>query len=739
MAGRYELIITEKPNAAKKIAEALADGKSLKKNDKGVPYYEVTHGDHDIVVACAVGHLYTIDEDKDKKKKNTWTYPVFDVKWIPSSEKGKDSGYTKKYLSTIKKLSKDAKTFTIATDFDIEGEVIGLNVLRYACNQKDGARMKFSTLTKDELRESYDKKSKTLDWGQANAGIVRHELDWYYGINLSRALTISIKKAGNFKIMSSGRVQGPALKMIVDHEKDIRNFKPEPFWEIELDGAVKNGKINAWHEQDKFWEKEKASAVIKKTKGKDGKIASIEEKEFKQSAPTPFDLTTLQIEAFRVFRISPKDTLSVAQELYTGGYISYPRTSSQQLPPSIGFSKILGQLKKSEVYSSLASKILAQGKLEPNNGSKTDPAHPAVYPTGIIPELAGWEEKIYDLIVKRFLATFAPSATRKTMTIKIDVNSEIFVAKGTRTTEKGWHEFYMPYVKLEEEELPKVKEGENVKVEKIVLHDKQTQPPKRYTPASIIKELEKRNLGTKSTRAQIVDTLFQRGYVSGEPMEATDFGIKTIETLEKYSPSIIDEELTRHFEEEMDEIREHKKKNGEVLDEARTVLSKTLTEFKKKEKEIGAGLVDANQETQRQMTTIGKCMRCNDGTLVIKRGKFGKFIACDKYPDCSATFKLPSVGLIKPCDTVCEACKYPMITIVKKKRGQDLCINPDCPKKKISEGIGNLATDDNGVTKKVCPKCSKGHLVLRKSVYGQFYGCSEYPKCKHTEKPESKE
>ena len=157
-----------------------------------------------------------------------------DIKWHPSYELKKKSDYTRKYLTTIKKLAKEATEFTVATDYDIEGEVIGLNVLRYACKKKDAARMKFSTLTKEELNKSYEKKSKHLDWGQAIAGETRHYLDWFYGINLSRALMEAIKTTGKFKIMSVGRVQGPALNLIVQKEKKIQAFKPETFYQVSI-------------------------------------------------------------------------------------------------------------------------------------------------------------------------------------------------------------------------------------------------------------------------------------------------------------------------------------------------------------------------------------------------------------------------------------------------------------------------------------------------------------------------
>ena len=163
-----------------------------------------------------------------------------------------------------------------------------------------------------------------------------------------------------FKILSTGRVQGPALKIIVDREKEIQKFKPVPFWQIELDGEAKKKQVIAWHKEDKFWEREKAEKVIVKTKGKDGKVKKVDKRMFKQAPPFPFDLTSLQTEAYSCLRISPKETLSIAQELYLAGVISYPRTSSQKLPVTIGYKKILRALSKNKNYEKLANSISSQ-------------------------------------------------------------------------------------------------------------------------------------------------------------------------------------------------------------------------------------------------------------------------------------------------------------------------------------------------------------------------------------------
>lgn len=734
----YELIITEKPNAANKIATALAEGKAIKENLKGVPYYKITRGKKDIVVACAVGHLYGLDQKEGQKK---WAFPVFDIEWAPSHETRKTAAFSKKYLQAIKKLSKDAKEFTVATDYDIEGEVIGLNVVKYACKKKDAARMKFSTLTKPDLVEAYENKSKTLDWGQANAGDARHHLDWFNGINFSRALTAAYKTTGGFKILSIGRVQGPALKIVVDREKEIKAFKPVPYWQIELKGNVNSGDILAWHIKDKFWDKKEANQVMKNVKGvKEGKVSKVEKKQFKQQAPNPFDLTAMQVEAYRLFKIQPKDTLAIAQDLYTSGYISYPRTSSNQLPAKIGYSKVLSLLAKQSKYKELCSSLM-KGKLVPNNGKKTDAAHPAIYPTGITPNI-GEERaaKIYDLIVRRFMATFGEAALRETMKIHVDVNGEVFVAKGTRTVEKGWFVYYGSYVRLEEEELPHVKEGDKVNVQKITMYDKETLPPKRYTPASIIKELEKRGLGTKATRASIVDTLFQRHYVHGtKSIEATELGINTMGTLEKYVPKIIDEKLTRHFENEMEEIREGKKKKEDVLKEAEKDIIDVIKDFRKHEKEVGESLKKAHWEAKDSMATLGGCPSCEEGILMMRKGKFGAFAACNKYPKCKTTYSLPNNAIIKPSKNVCKTCDMPMVLAIKaRKKPMEFCLNRECKSKHVEGEAGKLAKNiAKGKVEKECPKCKEGKLVLRKSIYGSFLGCSGYPKCKYTERLEN--
>lgn len=714
----YELIITEKPSAAQRIAAALADGKPVQKRHQGVPYYEIAHKKRDIIVAPAAGHLYGVGEQGGKR---TYDYPIMEMEWRPNADLSKDAAHSRKYIAALSKLAKDAEEFTVATDYDIEGETIGLNIIRFIAKQKDANRMKFSTLTKPDLIAAYEQKEPSLDWGQANAGETRHLLDWLYGINLSRALTQSVKAAGSFKVLSIGRVQGPSLKLIVDKEREIQAFTPEDYWQIELQSATKPA-FAALHATEKF--SKEADAVAAHERCKNARTADVtktERREQRQMPPAPFDLGTLQTEAYRCFKIKPKQTLEIAQQLYSNGHISYPRTSSQKLPAKLGYRKLLEAIGKQDAYAALATELLA-GNPKPNEGKKSDPAHPAIYPTGTQPgQLGQRDAKVYDLIVKRFLATFAEAATREHLRVELDANGEPFIAKGARTTRPGWHRFYAPYVSVKDEELPPLPEA--VPVKQIELLKKQTQPPKRFTQSSLITELEKRNLGTKATRADVIEALYNRHYAKGEnAIEATQLGMRTLDTLARHSPEIVDEQLTRHFEEELEEIRSEKKQGALVLEEARSALTPLLARFRKEEKSVGGELIDAHRDEQDAQSVVGPCTKC-DGTLRIKYSKKNKrrFIGCDHYPDCDQTFPLPQKGTFKAAEKSCPTCSTPMLTIWNGKRRSEVCINPDCAEKRVHES-----------ETKPCPKCGAS-LRQRKSVYGAFWGCEKYPKCKYTE------
>jgi DNA topoisomerase-1 len=687
------LIITEKPAAAAKIADALSKGSAKKTTDRNrVSYYEFERDGEKFIVGCAVGHLFGLSQ---KQKKAD--FPNFDIEWTPNYEK-KNAEYTKKYYNVLKKLIKKADGFIIACDYDIEGEVIGWNVLRFIAGkdaEKNAKRMKFSSLTKKELEKSYKKLHKNIDWGQAIAGETRHYLDWFYGINLSRGLMKALSQTGRFRILSIGRVQGPGLQIVVDKEMKIKNFKPEPFWRVFLlIKDINNKKIEVKYPKDIT--KESELLKFKQLKGKKAKAETTVKQE-KQSPPAPFDLTTLQTEAYRFFKLTPGQTLQIAQNLYLKGLISYPRTSSQKLPESIGYKLILNKLKK---YTQLVKYAVNK---KPVEGKKSDPAHPSIYPTGESGELKAGDKKIYDLIVRRFISCFAKPALIENKKIEVLIDSLKFYTKGLQIKDKTWMNVYK--VKIKEIKLPDIN-GE-VDIKEIRIEEKMTEPPKRYSPASLVRELEKKNLGTKATRAGITETLYSRGYIKGKSIEATPLGINLVSSLKKYSPIILDEELTRKIEREMEDIQlgknyeELNKKEEKVINEAKENIKKISQDINKNLNKIGKEIGEGHSELwkkEREENMLTQCPTCKKGNLRILYSRQYKryFIGCSNYPDCRTTFTLPPNGLIKPSmkknektedngekneeiNELCKECGFPLLISFRKgKRPWKFCFNPNC-------------------------------------------------------------
>ncbi|MBP2171830.1 DNA topoisomerase I [Methanococcus voltae] len=726
------LIICEKPNVAKKIADAL--GKPKKKSQNKVPYYEVDTQGKTYYVASAVGHLYTLIE---KNKTKFGDYPTYDIDWAPASTvEGKE--YVQKYINVLKKLSKDANEYYVATDWDIEGELIGYHALHYACGQDIAKRMRFSSLTKKEIVKSFEN-TDSIDFGLVDAGDSRHKIDWFFGINISRALMQAISSAKRWKTMSTGRVQGPALAFLVEKELEIQKFIPVPYWVINANLKDNNGNsvstneeapLIATHEIDKFWDEEEANNAYSNVEGQKEAIVEEIKKNKKKIKPyPPFDLGTLQRESHNAFRYSPKRTQEIAQKLYEKGYCSYPRTSSQKLPKDAEYmNEVLNKLLKSKEYGKYASEILEKN-LKPIEGKKDDPAHPAIHPVDVPKEaLPDDEQKLYNLIARRALAAFWDDAEREYSKVTLNINGEKFKLSGSRTTHEGWHEIYY-FTKFDENELPEMKKGTILSIESTEKLSKETKPPKRYTMASIIKELETRQLGTKATRADILEKLTKRGYVIEDgSLSVTELGIGVIETLKKYCPEIVEETLTRDLEDKLEKIQDHKIKKEQVIDETKVKLSQILDEFRKKEKEIGAELVEKIDSTNRSLQIIGKC-NCGGDLIIIKYKGKSRFVGCSNYPNCEITYPLPQKGAIKIPNKVCEVCGLPIINYM----GKDLCVNIECSSriseedKKLLEKIENEKEGE-----KKCPKCD-GVLTIKRGAFGVFRGCSNYPTCKYTE------
>ena len=704
----HEVIICEKPSSAEKIAKALSPSAKKKVYNKKVKYWELTRDSKDITVVSGVGHLYSLVPDKARYKIS------FDLHWAPSHEVNKSSAFTKSYLQAIKKFGKNADSYIHACDYDVEGTLIGYNALKYACGEdslKKASRMKFSTLTKKDIIEAYENRID-IDMHQVDNGIARHILDYYFGMNISIALSDSVRKTKHrFLKLSVGRVQTPTLSILVNREKEIREFVPEPYWVIRA--ILDFEDIEIKHTAGNIFDRQLAQEIFNKCEGKDALVDKIEFSNSKTRPPVPFNLSGLQAEAYSVFGFSPKRTQIAAQNLYSAGYTSYPRTSSQKLPESLGFDLIFEQLAANPEFKKHIDKL--PSKLKPNNGKKEDAAHPPIHPTGILPsKLNKDEQKIYDLIVYRFIAVFFDAAKFETMKTTLDIEGEKFKFSRRRVTYKGWMEHY-PFKKIDDEKFPDVKEGDMMSVKELISDEKETKPPARYNQASLIKELEKKNLGTKATRADIIDKLYDRKYIEGSKIEVNSLGEHLIDTLNTYCNNLTSEKLTRSLEIKLEDINTNKTTKESVVDEGENEVKEILGDINNNVNGIGSKLYEAYQASN----IVGECS-CG-GKLVKRSGRYGNFVGCTNYPDCNVTYSLPrNASVIKK---TCEKCGLPMIAAGKGRNRQEMCLDPNC-------GKDTTKKHDPEVVGK-CPKCGKD-LLKRSGRFGDFVGCKGFPKCKFT-------
>jgi len=528
----------------------------------------------------------------------------------------------------------------------------------------------------------------TLDFPLIDAGRARHEVDWLFGINLSRALTLSVKNAtGYYRTLSSGRVQGPTLNFIKEREVEARTFVPIPFWVIEAETEIDGKRYPLEYELSRIETEERAKKIEADCRGKDGVITSIRSRRSSQPPPHPFNLGDLQREAYRLFRYTPRTTLRAAERLYLDALISYPRTSSQRLPPSIDLTEILRRLKKRHVYADLVEKLLSKPTLRPRQGKKDDPAHPAIYPTGNLPgKLNKTQSSVYDLVCRRFMATLGDPAVRQRMNADFDVNGHIFRLKGSQILQPGWMLFYQSYLKEKEIVLPALREGQILPLVRLDAVRRYTKPPSRYNPGSLLKLMEDEEIGTKATRTDIIDTLFKRGYAEGNPIRITDLGFAIVETLSKYCPEILSVEMTRRLEMDLDRVQTGEVPAEAMVHEAIETLRPILREFKEKETLIGAEINEALREEQTRANVLGPCPVCRTGEIrLIKNKQTGKrFAGCSNYYNgsCSTSFPLPQKGKIQATGRSCSECGAPIIKVMRRgRRPWELCINFDCPTK----------------------------------------------------------
>jgi len=665
------------------VAQALSSGNARKSSADGIETYRFTCGGQDFVVCSAQGHVYSIADPFNERA----VYPVFDVEWYPVNLVEKGNTRAARRINVIHALASGASKFVNACDFDPEGETIGFNILRYACKDKEGEafRAKFSTLTTDEVKSAFGQMELGTGQKQARAGRARHLVDFVWGINLSRALSQATRRIrAEHEIVSMGRVQGPALSFLADREVEIREFVPTPYWAISGIFEKNGTRFDAGYSKERVETKTEADRVMADCEAKQGIATSVLKSEFNVQPPPPFNTGELQKEAYRNLRFSPSRTLQIAEKLYLAALISYPRTNSQILPSSINYSAILHGLGRLNKYSKAVEAIL-RGALNPSRGSKTDLAHPAIHPTGEGPRvrLGAPESLLFDLIVRRFLAAFGLPDRRELVKVELSVEGHKFVFRRERIVEQGWSGIYGRYVNANTNNMPNIVRGDKFRVASVDVHEKCESGPTRFNQCTLLDKMERENIGTKATRAEIISTLVDRGYVEGSnDMKVTDLGLTVAETMEKYAPAILTTSLTRDIEERIEGFESGPAADAELIRQTIRVIAEGLVGLNANEDQIGLN-INAARTTASKRFALGSCPVCKVGELrVIRSMKTRKrFVGCSNYGlGCRASAPLPQHGKVEATQRPCPECSWPVVLVGARKQWR-LCVNPACPKK----------------------------------------------------------
>ena len=684
MGSGYTLVICEKPDAARRVAEALSGGSSKTEQVEGTSVFRFAREGEEFVVCAAQGHLYGVSDPCEERS----VYPVFDVEWYPLDQVDEATAGAGKRVAVVRRLAAGATKFVNACDFDVEGETIGFNLLRYACGGKEvGAlRAKFSTLTEEDLVKAFDCLEPQGLLGLARAGRARHAVDFLWGVNLSRALSQSPLGGGaRYRTVSIGRVQGPTLEFLAEREREILGFVPIPYWKITATFEREGRRIVAGYADEKVAVRSAAEKVRHDCVGKEGVVERMRKDLVLVNPPVPFNIGDLQKEAYRVFKIPPRKTMQIAERLYLAALVSYPRTESQKLPPSIDYRRIIRGLGAVPAYEVAASEILKSGG-RPVEGSRSDPAHPAIHPTGEKPRrpLSPAEASLLDLVVRRFLAAFGPPARREKLEISLAIGEHRFRTSGSRTVYSGWMRYYGKHAQPRDAELPEAAEGERFRVAAIGEEEKFEQGPSRYNQSTLLEKMERERIGTKATRADVVGTLLERGYAAGEGLAVTELGFAVAEAIETYAPSVAGTGLTREIEGRLGAVEEGKEE-ASLLRETIRNLAAQLAELSANEEGVGRELGGAFSAAAAKMASLGRCPVCKTGELgeIRSRATKKRIAGCSNYASgCRASAPLPQRGSIRAAVRPCEHCSWPVVYVSGGRRPWKLCINPACPGRK---------------------------------------------------------
>ncbi|WQV66106.1 type I DNA topoisomerase [Helicobacter pylori] len=629
----------------------------------------------------------------------------------------------KELVKQIIELSKKASITYIATDEDREGEAIGYHVACLIGGKLESyPRIVFHEITQNAILNAL-KTPRQIDMSKVNAQQARRFLDRIVGFKLSSLISSKITKG-----LSAGRVQSAALKLVVDKEREIKAFKPltyftlDALFEPHLEAQLISYKGNKLKAQDLIDEK-KAQEIKNELEKESYTISSIVKKSKKSPTPPPFMTSTLQQSASSLLGFSPTKTMSIAQKLYEGvttpqgvmGVITYMRTDS------LNIAKEALEEARNKILKDYGKDYLPpKAKVYSSKNKNAQEAHEAIRPTSIILEpnalkdyLKPEELKLYTLIYKRFLASQMQDALFESQSVVVACEKGEFKASGRKLLFDGYYKILGNDDK--DKLLPNLKENDPIKLEKLESNAHVTEPPARYSEASLIKVLESLGIGRPSTYAPTISLLQNRDYIKVEKKQisALESAFKVIEILEKHFEEIVDSKFSASLEEELDNIAQNKADYQQVLKEFYYPFMDKIEAGKK------------NIISQKVHEKTGQsCPKCG-GELVKKNSRYGEFIACNNYPKCKYV-KQTETANNEATQELCEKCGGEMVQKFSRNGAFLACNNyPECKNTKSLKNTPNAKETIEGVK---CPECG-GDIALKRSRKGSFYGCNNYPKC----------
>ncbi len=650
------LIVAEKNISARRIAAMLAGNNHVtNKKEGGVDTYAFD----DTVLVGLKGHVVEVDFVEGYTNWRSEERPprsLIDAGIVKRPTE-------KRIVSLLQKLAKKADLVTIATDFDTEGELIGkeaYELVRAVNKDVRILRARFSAITPQEIKRAFSELTE-LDFALAAAGESRQIIDLMWGASLTRFISIAARRGGA-NILSVGRVQSPTLAMIADREKEIESFVPQKYWMLTLDTKKDGTPLELRHTHGRFVDHDDALAARKRTP-EPLTVTEVKEGVKNDRAPTPFDTTSLLVAAGRL-GFSAANAMRVAEDLYMNGFISYPRTDNTVYPASLNLDEVLGVL-KATAFSGDVAWVERHRRPEPTRGKKSSTDHPPIHPTGAAtPAQLGEERwKLYELVVRRFLATLSPDARWLTMKVNFDAGGEPYTVTGGQLKEEGWRRVY-PYSEAAERVIPACTVGERLPILGVNLEEKETQPPPRYTQSRLIQTMEELGLGTKSTRHEVIGKLVSRRYVQGNPLRPTLVGRAVVESLEKHADTITRPDMTRTLEASMQQIKESTRTRDDVVGESRAMLHSVFDDLEAHEEQIGAEIMDRTVEER----TVGPCPVCGKDLQIRQVHGASQFIGCSGYPECTFNISLPGVqwGKAIRLDQVCDKHRLNHIRLIRK-------------------------------------------------------------------------